>query len=1331
VARSGDAETGRGHPIEADRDFARRYALEEPLGQGGFARVFRATQRSTGQTVAVKILERGVSAEPGAEEPAARFRREVEICARIGHPNVVRLIDAGAAADGQLFAVFEYVPGRSLDRLLAEEGPLEPREATRLMAQVLDAIGCAHHHGVVHRDLKPANVIVDESGLRRNARILDFGVGDVAARREVREEGRTTGETVGTPAYAAPEQLRGERASPRSDLYAWGLVALECLTGEPAVRGSTLQEILSRQLAPEPVEIPEAVRSLPIGRALAAAVAKDPAERPASAAELLAWLADEAPRGAGARARPGTDPAATRERKRQLTVLCARAVASHEASLEVRDARLRAMRDRLLASVREYGGSVIAKAGSRVVAAFGYPRAREEAARAALQAAAAAREALAGEGAATLRAGVHSGVVIAPESLASWEVPDGAAVDTAVDLAARAEDGEILVSHATRSLLRGPAPLEPAGDVDLGGVDPIAVYRLTGGPTELRKAAPWTTPTPMIGRDDELARLEAAWQRARGGSPQACLVSGEAGIGKSRLLRELRQRVGTQTWIECRCTPETKHSPFQPIVDWLSAWVRSEPLETLLERLELDVAELRPLLAGLLELPPDPRYPARQLSPERRRERTLEAVVQLLFAAAKRAPLAFVLEDLHWADPTTTEWLSALTQEVRRAEIFETEPDLPLLVVLSARPDFEPPWSLPEVPLIQLARLPRQQAETLARAATALATEFDEEALDELVARADGVPLFLEEMGRMLSEAAREDPESARRAVRQVPATLRDLLNARIDRLHEDVRRTAQTAACLGPEFELPLLRTVARREDTLVRDDLDALIRSGVVFRRSRTGSERYLFHHALLRDMAHESMLAGDRRETHRRIAQSLQEPGYQEVAVQQPERLAYHFEEAGQLEQAIDFRELAGKRSSARSAHREAIHQLERALALLRSLPESAERDGREIRLQLGLGGVYIRSQGYAAGPVEVAFGRAMEVCNRFPEQPSLLPVLNGLWGYSLVRGEPDSIRRLVERQRELAESGGGPPQLLLARHAAGATAFYSGEYEAALPLLDEATRLYEAAYEQRMAKGGGLWRSPASSGPMYLGWCLHLVGRAEQGLARQLRALELAERLGDAYVHVEAMTHVVALLHDRREPERTLELSDRIVALAEELGFPFWLGIGKSARGWAHCHLGAVDDGTAEIEEGLATYARTGSMVPLVYRLSYLAEAHLLARRSREGIAVIDDALERCRGRLDRFYDAEMLRLRGELLLLEDAGAEGAEAEFLHALELARRQGARLFELRAAMSLARTRARVGRRDEARVLLAPLLGRFDEGFETPDLLEASALLGELGVA
>jgi tetratricopeptide (TPR) repeat protein len=389
---------------------------------------------------------------------------------------------------------------------------------------------------------------------------------------------------------------------------------------------------------------------------------------------------------------------------------------------------------------------------------------------------------------------------------------------------------------------------------------------------------------------------------------------------------------------------------------------------------------------------------------------------------------------------------------------------------------------------------------------------------------------------------------------------------------------------------------------------------------------------------------------------------------------------------------------------------------------TFPEGPARDHAERTLHVLIGSAYMTTQGYAAEAVERSFERALELCSRYEAAPRLFSALNGLWAYNLVRGDAERTPALVVRMREVAESSGSARRLLFAHHAVGATAFYSGRLEEAVPALREATARYERASTEKSE--GPAWQRHAGTAPMYLGWCLHHLGRPDEALTWKTRGLELAERLRDVDAHVEAMTYGVALHHDRREPEAVLELSDRIVPLAEEYGLDFWLGVAKAARGWARCHAGDHQGGLGEIDAGLALFYRSGALCPLVYRACYVAEAHLLAGRSKDGLAAIDDAFERTPGRLDRFYDAEAHRLRGEFHVLEGSTDE-AEAEFARAERISRAQGARLFELRTAASRVRLRRETAEASEAMKALRAVYDAFEGGLELPDRVEARKLL------
>lgn len=1059
----------------------------------------------------------------------------------------------------------------------------------------------------------------------------------------------------------------------------------------------------------------------------------------------------------GARFCPGcgaeqTTLARSSGENRQLTVMFIDLVGSTELSERLDSEQLRevvrAYQTHVGFILRSHGGTIAQFLGDGVLAYFGFPRAHEDDARRAIRS---GLEVLASEDTLNrslerdygvrlrLRIGVHSGDVVV-DQVGEQGRKELLAFGITVNVAARLSDAiapnTLVVSKATRRLASRHFEFETLGAMKLKGVsEPVLAHRVLRERDATEQQAP--DAGALVGRGVELALLRERLNRAAGGMLQVVSVSGEAGIGKTHLLHALRNRsagVRRLVWLEGRCSPFHGASALHPVIELIEQALElaSRPTpESRIERLEKRLAPFVEadsrtvgLLASLLSLPVPKRHELPELAPERLRSETIGAIADVLVSVAKDRPVALVLEDLQWVDPSTVEVLTHVAERAASSR---------LLLVVSQRSGGPPAWDPPcGVTRLELERLNRDEVSALVALHTG-GRALPGELRDRIVSRADGVPLYAEELTKMVVESElmerRHDagPAAAPIAALGIPATLHGSLMARLDRLPLG-KPVAQLAASIGRTFSVELLLRAADLGEGEVREGLEQLLGAQLVL-ESEQGPDVLAFKHALVQEAAYRSLLRRDRKQYHSRIGDALA-GHHPEISESEPELIAHHYTEAGRIDEATNLWQRAGHQASAKSAAAEAIDHYGRALDLLLTLPESAERDLRELALRLAIGNAVMTTEGYASESVEQEFELATDLCSRLGEEPLLFRALNGLFGYNLVRGNGQMTGRLVARLEEFAARSQRPSQILMARHAAGTAAFYSGDLARALPALGEATRLYRQVHEALAARGGKHPpRHGASSAPMYLGWCLQLLGQPDRGIAEQMSALEWAEAIGDSYVHVEAMTHLVALLHDRREPERTLELSDRIVAISEQLGFRFWLGIGKSARGWARSQLGEAKGGIAEIHEGLEIFRKTGSLVPLVYRVSYLVEALLLAGRIPEGIAVVDEAFDRSRGRLDRFYDAEMLRLRGELVLRGGASFAEVEETFRRAIELAQRQRARLLELRAAGSLARALAEAGRSEDAADLLAPVYESFDEGFETPDLCEAAALLARLG--
>jgi TOMM system kinase/cyclase fusion protein len=1348
-----DSDPRRETPLPPGSRF-RGYQILSELGSGGFGRVYKARRASTGQLAAIKVLRfRENDSDEFVDRQRRRFLREMHICAHLSHPHIVRLIDHSRESDPVLYAVFDYVSGDTLDRVLEEEGALDPREAVLLMSQVLDGLVCAHERSVVHRDLKPANIIVTKTGARRHPMILDFGLGGFEQSRVEEQAARITmtHEGLGTPAYAAPEQLRGEPPTARCDLYSWGLIFIECLTGQRVIEGRTLDAVVHKQLGPEPLPIPASVAGGALGPLLASVTEKNPLRREHSASAVFEAL-DAIPRdriladGAAAAAavqpapksptQPSDSLAHLPWEKRQLTVLSCRVrVTNPDGSAPEPEEHARLLRLHLANTrdlVERRGGTPCGVLGTRMLAVFGYPRAAEDAtgraARCALRIIEDLQASPVRPGGSTgvrveVHVGIHTGLEVVPAPHPELELRGELALGSTPDIACALDElagaGEILLSEASARLVRGEPPLQPHGEHAVRGLDEqTPVFRVASqGEIE-----PEPTREPeLVGRSAELRQLEQARAAAEAGSPQVQWIRGDAGIGKSRLLQELRTHVSREAWVECHCSPEAQNSPLRPIVDALAGVLAGDDVEAFLERNGIELAVAVPVLCSLLSLPLPAGYQEPPMGPEKRKETTFQCLLDLLFRIAERRPLVFVVEDLHWADPTTRELLVRMVDDASTWELGGSGP-LYLCVLLSSRLELEPWRGLLEVPLIQLSNLTPAEARGMVKSLFASERPVPDSLVETIVNRADGVPLFLEEVAGMMRDGPEAAADSERRFSVEIPANLRDLLAVRLDRLPADVRETAQRAACLGREFHTDVLEAVTPLAASELRLHLDALVASGLVHRRSGRQANTCFFKHGLVRDAAYESVVSDRRRHLHETIARSLAER-FPELATTRPEVLAHHFERAGLAAEACRYWSDAGRLARSRWANAEASLHWQRGIELLRGLPESDDRLREELRFQRRLGNTLMTIHGYASAEVEPTFTRALEICTKLGDPDGLFQAINGLWGFHVVRADTTRTRELAREQAQLAEQTGRPYQKMAALHSAGVTAFYAGELGAAWPALDRAQKLWEALPPKEWARLTSAVQSPTSI-PCYVTWCQLLSGRPDSAVRFFEGTLERIRKRGNPYLLVETLNHGIAVWHDLGEPSVVRHFADEVIVLCREHGFGLWRPVAESARGWSRVLDGEVEEGLRELARGFEAYRRTGARTPLAYRTAYWVEALLAAGRVEEGLAKVEQCLDEFAGNLDRFYDAEIHRLRGELLRRSGEPERAAES-YRIARDLARRQGARWLELRACLAAARQARDEGHVDGARADLEALVQSLTEGAETRDLREARALL------
>jgi TOMM system kinase/cyclase fusion protein len=1323
--------------------FEDRYEILEELGSGSFGRVYRARQLSTGQSVAIKLLSEREATESSTGREADRFRRETQICAALSHTNIVQLIDSGETSAGQLYAVFAHVPGDTLATTLENEGSLDVAESLRLMTQVLDALACAHAKGIVHRDLKPANLMLSGTGARRNALVLDFGLGGLIEGRRRREWETLTQsrEFLGTPLYAAPEQIAGEAPTERADLYAWGLIFLECLTGRhPFEAEGAAARLFTGGGA---VEIPAWLQDHRLGELLEKVTARDVEKRDVSIESLIEAL--DAIAGAGSaelpvapETSPAPRPLSESGERRHLTVMFCDLVGSVALSQRL-DAEayrgiVQAYQARAAAAVERYGGHVAQYLGDALLVYFGYPQAHEDDAERAVRA---GREVL--RELETLRAriesehgvkisvrlGIHTGPVVIGEMGGGTKKETLALGDTP-NIAARlqevAEPDTLVISDATRRLVAGLFVTEDGGTPALKGIsEPIRVHRVldSSGVSSRLDRAPALT--PFVGREQELGLLLDRFEQAQEQRGQAALIAGEAGIGKSRLVHQLHKqlREAPHSWLECRCSSYTQNSALYPVIQLLehgldfhdedSAEQKLERLERGLARAGLEPAEVAPLFASLLSLRLPERYAPLEISPQLQRQKTLEALLAWLFALGEKQPLVLLVEDLHWADPSTLEWLGLLIEQCPTAGV---------LLLLTFRPDFEPPWPAhARLPLVALDRLKRKEARSLVVEAISGAV-LPEGLVDRIAARSDGVPLFVEELAKGVVESGPGIEGSV--SEQDIPETVQDLLMARLDRLGE-AKEVAQFGAALGREFPYALLESVAPMKEVALREGLGRLIEAELLYQRGLPPKATYTFKHALVQDTAYESLLESQRRELHGRIADAL-EKYFSERVAQEPELIARHCEEAGRTAEATSHYQRAGKRVARRSAHPEAIAHFKRAIDLIHTLPESPERDAQELQLQIGLGTSLHAGRGMYSAEVEETYGRAISLSARSGDAPERFQALAGLQIFY----RNHEVTRSLELAEELlahAERTGEPSQLLFAHSALGLVLHFRGELSKALANEERAIDLHDPIEHRSLESLYGL--DPGIASYCIASFTLVQLGHPDRALERAAEAIAHAHAGNHLFSLAYALLFCAITHYVRGEWRRMFERSEEAIEISTQQGFPQHISGGIVLRSSALALLGDAEADVPGFDQ-----AREASPPPVLAPfVGASADALRRLHRPKDALRRVETWLAFSNQKHVPYWDAECLRLKGEIRLEQDlAASEEAEGLFIRAIAIAESQKAKSFELRAATSLARLWQRQGRQQEARALLAPVYDWFTEGFDTADLKDAKVLLEEL---
>jgi predicted ATPase/class 3 adenylate cyclase len=939
----------------------------------------------------------------------------------------------------------------------------------------------------------------------------------------------------------------------------------------------------------------------------------------------------------------------------------------------------------------------------------------------------------------TVRLGVHTGPVVVGE-MGGGERMENLATGETVNIAARLEGlaapNTVVISDVTERLVQRAFALEALGPQVLKGVaEPMQTFRVLAPLADDEDETPTVGIPFLVGRDEEVGLLLRRWEQAKVGLGQVVLVSGEAGIGKSSLLAMVRHQVvqAGYTRMTFRCSPYHTNSALYPVIEFVQRVLdlqagdtpatRLDKLEGVLSGYSRPLEEVVPLYAALLSVPvPEERYAALNLSPQQQRQQTQDALVGWLLEEAERHPTLAMWEDLHWADPTTLEMLGL---------VLEQTPTVPMLHVLTFRPEFEPPWaSRSHMTPVTLNRLELAQVEALITH-MARGKALPPEVVEHIVGKTDGVPLYVEELTKMLlasgllHEEANAYVLTGPLSTVTIPDTLQDSLMARLDQMNT-AKEVAQLGAVLGREFSYEMLRAIASQDDTTLQARLAQLVEAELLYQRGRPPRATYIFKHALIQDAAYASLLRSTRQRVHQQIARVLKEQFAETVEVQ-PELLAYHYTEAELNEQAVGYWQRAGQRASDHSAHLEAISHCTTGIALLKTVPETPEHTQHALTLHIALGTALQNVKGQAAPEVEQAYTQARMLSQQVGETPELAPVLFGLWRFYNVQPRLHAARELGDTLLRLAQHTHDPGLAVIAHYALGATCFFLGAFPVARQHMEDGIARYTP--DQRRAPVFRMGHDPGVGCRAVAALTLWLLGYPVQALALLHEALALAQELSHPASLVMVQCWAAYLLQWHRDVSAVYEHAEAAVALSTEQGFAQWAAQGTILRGWALARQGQGEEGLAQVRQGIAAYRATGARLNIPHYCTVLADVATHVGHPQDGLQALAEALAVMETTEVRFYAAELHRLKGACLLGQAVpDAAQAAACFRQALDIARRQEAKSWELRAATSLARLWQSQGKRQDAYDLLAPVYEWFTEGFDTADLQDARALLQEL---
>jgi class 3 adenylate cyclase/tetratricopeptide (TPR) repeat protein len=1035
--------------------------------------------------------------------------------------------------------------------------------------------------------------------------------------------------------------------------------------------------------------------------------------------------------------------------RRQLTVMLCDLVGWSALSLRL-DAEeltelIQAYRQRCTILITSHGGIVAQYVGDGILAYFGYPRAHEDDAERAIRAALsiAASERSSSE-ISNVHIGIATGIVVVGNLLGDeTQPPKGgaeqiSAVGSALNLAARlqalAGPGMVIVSEQTRRLSRGIFEYQDLGRHDLKGFDkPVQAWQAIGESRVWSRfhALRASTLTPLVDRRSELQELRRLWDSVQAGQGRALLLSSEPGVGKSRLAEEVARQIVDRRCLRLwyYCSPHLQSSPLAPLIRQLTraAGFRDKDdddsklrkLARLIPTAAKDTSEIVPLLANLLSIQYESKYAPLNMSPQRQKHRLFQVLMNLLEVFASGAPVLLVVEDLHWIDPSSDELIGTIIDRLK---------ELPILVVLTARLEFHSHWN-DRAHALHMHLSPLDRGDSIAMIELLCGNRnVPESTVGQIADKTDGLPLFIEDLTRDVLELADLQETGSGVATQPTPApfaiptTLTDSLMSRLDRLGS-AKAVAQIGAAIGREFSYELLAKVAELPEEKLKEEMYRLVDAGLLTSHRSTAVLMYTFKHALVRDAAYSSLLKKGQVSLHSRIARILVED-FPETAESQPEVLAYHFEAAKDIDNAVRYLVKAAKLSAKRSGFVEAIAQLERALSLLDTQGRSRGRMQQELRVYLALGGINAEYRGFSSAECGDAYTAALDRCRELGDAPEIFSVLSGVGSFEITRASFRKCRALAEECLSRAAQQESKPPFVMGHLLLGGTLFLTGELTAAREHLEEALLVYEQHQTSHRGKQVLYVQDQKSTGLCYLALTLTILGYLDSGLRAAENGLSHSQSLGGPHTINFSLCYLAAVHHIQRDGRKALERATQSLESAREQGFATWIGPSQTIVGASLISNREYEAGLKEISRGIHAYSEMEAAAYQPFWTCLYAQGFAAAGKLDEALGALDQALAISERTGERFYLTELQRQKGEVLIRKGSLAEG-EYWLREAIELSRQQEAKLFELRSAATLCRLLDGPGKEAALRDMLEPVYSWFEEGLDAPDLEDARALL------